>query len=237
MKAVAVVLSLLTPVLGMPTLASSQTFGAQSMYAAQTAQRLAPALATVLAGEGDKVVRDGTGIVIGNNGVVVTSYSLIENARSLQVRIGDKLYDRVVLLAFDQDRDLAALRIAATNLSLPNIRTAAGLPGEQVFVLWTRGQREPNVALATLNRVDFFTRRDGKHQYSMLQFDAPLVSPVPGGALVDGNGRILGMVTAGRGENAPHMAVPMTALLQFSEFSGRVFDSGSELRLDGDPLP
>jgi hypothetical protein len=93
------------------------------------------------------------------------------------------------------------------------------------------------VALATINRIDNFTRRDGKHQYSMLQFDAPLVAPVPGGALVDGNGRVLAMVTARRSESSPHTAVPMTALLQFSEFSGRVFDSGSELRLEGDTIP
>ncbi len=59
----------------------------------------------------------GTGIAVRSDGVILTAYHVVKNAREVQIRLknGD-VYDQVRLIGFDERRDVAALKIAAHNL-------------------------------------------------------------------------------------------------------------------------
>ncbi|MFZ3210721.1 MAG: trypsin-like peptidase domain-containing protein, partial [Terriglobales bacterium] len=67
----------------------------------------------------------------------MTAYHAVKDAREVQVRLktGD-IYDQAVLIGADERRDVAALKIAATNLpTLPLGSSAGAKPGEPAYVV------------------------------------------------------------------------------------------------------
>lgn len=66
------------------------------------------------------------------NGVILTAYHAIKDARELQVRLhtGD-VYDRGVLLGVDERRDVAALKISAGSLPALPLRGRRRSPARQ----------------------------------------------------------------------------------------------------------
>ena len=203
-------------------------------YAQRIAEKTSPYLVGVISGRAGQVENIGSGIVLNSSGVVITSYQLVKDASALTVRLGGKDVDQVVLLAYNETRDLAALRISSAHLALPPTRSQGLEPDEPVYVVW-KGTGQPNVALGVLKTtVQGSSSADAANQPALLEFAAALESPARGAALVDRHGNVLGMVTGTASADGFHRAIPMTALLHFSAFSGRIFEPGSQLRLGGE---
>jgi S1-C subfamily serine protease len=73
----------------------------------------------ILSGEGGgRLAAIGTGVIVRPNGVILTAFHAIKNAREVQVCLntGD-VYDQVVLLGSDERRDIVALKIPAGNFA------------------------------------------------------------------------------------------------------------------------
>lgn len=203
-----------------------------SNHAQRIAEKTSPYLVRVISGRTGKVENVGSGIVLNSSGVIITSYQLVKDATALLVRLGGKDFDQVVLLAYNESRDLAALRISSAYLNLPLTRSQGLELDEPVYVVWKGRGDHPNVAIGALKTtVQGSSSADAPNQPALLEFAAALESPARGAALVDRHGNVLGMVTGTAGTDGFHRAIPMTALLHFSAFSGRIFEPGSELRL------
>src|SRR3990170_3415229 len=67
-------------------------------------QRVAPTVALVLVGDGGgRLSQTGSGIIVRPDGVLLTAYHLIQDAKEIQVRLQNgEAYDRVELLAVDE---------------------------------------------------------------------------------------------------------------------------------------
>ncbi len=80
--------------------------------------RVAPSVAVVLTGAGaGRLSGVGSGVIVRSDGILLTAYHVIKDAREVQVRLKTgEIYDRVELVAVDERRDVAALRIPAANL-------------------------------------------------------------------------------------------------------------------------
>ena len=104
----------------------------------QIIDRASPAVVLILAGPGDgKVSAIGSGLVIRSEGIVLTANHVVKGMREVQVRLknGD-IYDRVDLIASDERRDIAALRIPAAGLTvLPMANSADVRAGTPLFVI------------------------------------------------------------------------------------------------------
>jgi S1-C subfamily serine protease len=201
----------------------------------QVVERVSPSAVSILVGKGDgQVAGVASGVIIRSDGVILTANHVVRGMREVQVRLkSGEIYDQVELIASDERRDVAALRIAATGLPvLPIGSSANAASGATVFVVsnavglpWTASS---GILSATRMADDVPGAGSG---YRILQFTAPLSPGSSGGVLVDAEARILGIVVGSLsvGQNV-NFAVPIDSIAGLVNASGGTrFDSGARL--------
>lgn len=209
----------------------------------QVVERVSPSAVSILVGKGDgQVAGVASGVIIRSDGVILTANHVVKGMREVQVRLkSGEIYDQVELLASDERRDVAALRISATGLPvLPVGNSTNTASGASVFVVsnavglpWTASS---GILSATRIADDVPGAGSG---YRILQFTAPLAPGSSGGVLVDADARILGIVVGSLsvGQNI-NFAVPIESVAGLGNVSGGTrFDSGARLQSFGTKAP
>lgn len=143
----------------------------------------------------------GTGFAL-NNSYIVTNYHVIDGAKTINIQStsGDftKKYEARVV-ASDKNNDLAILKVDGVSLS-PNglpyaVKTAVADVGEDVFVLGypltsTMGDELKLTTGVVSSKTGF------QGDVSLYQISAPVQPGNSGGPLFDGNGNVIGIVSA-----------------------------------------
>src|SRR6266478_2239490 len=106
----------------------------QALSGDQVVDRVSPAAVSILVGQ---VAGVASGVIIRSDGVILTANHVVKGMREVQVRLkSGEIYDQVDLLASDERRDVAALRISATGLLVLLLgNTANSASGATVFVV------------------------------------------------------------------------------------------------------
>ena len=202
----------------------------------QVVERVSPSAVSILVGKGDgQVAGVASGVIVRSDGVILTANHVVKGMREVQVRLkSGEIYDQVELIASDERRDVAALRIPATGLPVLPIGNSANVAsGATIFVVsnavglpWTASS---GILSATRMADDVPGAGSG---YKILQFTAPLSPGSSGGVLVDSEARILGIVVGSLsvGQNV-NFAVPFDSIAGLGNASGGMrFDSGARLQ-------
>ena len=169
-----------------------------------------------------------------NDGVILTAFHAIKGASEVQVRMasGD-VFDRVQLLGADERRDVAALKISAGALpALTAGSTATLTQGDPVYAVTNANGLTWSATEGILSAIRPADEVPGAGSgFRLLQFTAPVAPGASGGALVDRNGALIGIITGGKGNAA--FAVPIENVLRsfrpgssrFSRFRGLASDA------------
>jgi len=182
--------------------------------------RVAPSVVVILAGSGSVPTALGSGVIVRTDGIVMTAYHLIKDQPAVQVRLKNgETYDRVVILGFDERRDMAVLRIPAGNLTtLTRARVEDARPGATVYTVsnpagleWTASS---GILSATRQADDVPGAGAG---YRLLQFTASVTHGSSGGALADNQGRLLGIVVGSLGGQNLNFAVPVESVMGLAD--------------------
>lgn len=220
-------LLLATPLLAQPAqpaLTSRQIF-----------EKTTAATVIILTGEGaGRIHSVATGVLISRDGILLTAFHAIKGALEVQVRLpGGDVYDRVELLGTDERRDVAALKITAGALPfLTPGNTAALAQGDSVYAVTNANGLAFSATEGILSAVRPADEVPGAGTgFRLLQFTAPVAPGASGGALVDSNGALLGIITGGIHGGAA-FAVPIETVLGLPD-SGRrtTLGSGSLLQM------
>lgn len=208
----------------------------QALSGDQVVERVSPSAVSILVGKGDgQVAGVASGVIIRSDGVILTANHVVKGMHEVQVRLrSGEVYDQVALIASDERRDVAALRIPAAGLPvLPMGNSANAPPGAAVFVVsnavglpWTASS---GILSATRMADDVPGAGSG---YRILQFTAPLAPGSSGGVLVDAEAKILGIVVGSFsvGQNV-NFAVPIDSIAGLANVpGGALFDSGARLQ-------
>jgi hypothetical protein len=202
----------------------------------QVVERISPSAVSILVGKGDgQVAGVASGVIIRSDGVILTANHVVRGMREVQVRLkSGETYDQVELVASDERRDVAALRIPATGLPvLPIGNSANAASGATVFVVSNAGGLPWTASSGILSATRMADDVPGAGSgYRILQFTAPLSPGSSGGVLVDGEARILGIVVGSLsvGQNV-NFAVPIDTIVGLGNASGGTrFDSGARLQ-------
>ncbi len=163
--------------------------------------RVGAATVLVLSGEGaGRLSSISTGVIVRPNGVLLTAYHAVKEAREVHVclKTGD-VYDHAVLIGADERRDVAALKIAATNLpTLPLGSSADAKPGEPAYVVSSSNGLAWSASSGIFSASRLADEIPGAGQgFRVLQFSAPVSGGASGGPLVDSRGALVGIITGG----------------------------------------
>jgi Do/DeqQ family serine protease len=150
-------------------------------------------------GMGEQVQRSlGSGVIVDAAGLVVTNHHVIEGADQVKVSLADKREFEAEIVLKDQRSDLAVLRVKAPNEKFPMLEFADSdtlAVGDIVLAIGNPfgvGQTVTHGIVSALARTQV-----GITDYQFfIQTDAAINPGNSGGALVDLNGRIVGINTA-----------------------------------------
>jgi putative serine protease PepD len=177
-----------------------------------------------------------TGIVGRSDGIILTAYHAIKDAREAQVRLKNgEIFDQVELISFDARRDVAALRISAVGLpTLPTASLAETRAGQAVFVVSNPAGLSWSASSGIVSSIRMADEVAGAGSgYRVLQFSAPVSPGSSGGVVLDAQGRALGLVvgTVTGGQNL-NFAVPLENIAGLANGTGgTLLGAGTSLRL------
>ncbi|MDO4854550.1 MAG: trypsin-like peptidase domain-containing protein [Coriobacteriia bacterium] len=168
----------------------------------------------------------GSGVIISKDGYVVTNYHVIESSSKVTVSVGDKEYEAEVT-GTDQSSDLAVLKIDASDLTAIEIGSSSDLKvGEWCMTVGSAfglGQAvSSGIVSATNCTYDELNDETGSAIYAnMIQTDAAANPGNSGGALVDSDGKFIGVVTMGvtySGDNSGvNFAIPVDYVMNIAQ--------------------
>jgi hypothetical protein len=194
------------------------------------------AVALVLASQapGETAASTGAALVVYQNGDLLTSWHLLRNAHAVQVRFkSGEVFDRVKLLAVDERRDVAAIRISATGLPvLPIAPAAEAAPGDPVLSLFHPQAMPWSSSTGVVSAYRLADEVPGAGTgFRVLQFTAPASPGASGGVLVDAKGRALGLATGAlNGGQTLNLAVPIENVLGLADTPPvKTFANGAQL--------
>ena len=173
--------------------------------ATAVARRVLPSIVTVEVGSGSNggfiTEGSGSGVVLdASQQILVTNQHVVDGAESIRVVFADGRAYEAELIGEDTITDLALVHIEATGLVAVELGSADGLEiGDTAIAIGSPLglQGGPSVTVGVVSAFDRRVRTNGNSElFGMLQTDAPITRGSSGGALVDSEGRLIGITTA-----------------------------------------
>ncbi len=156
--------------------------------------RVEPSVVAVLTDRGQ-----GSGVVWNAEGVVVTNQHVVGGARQVQVGFADGRRVNSEIVATDPQTDLAVLRASRTDLPAASFADALPRVGELAIAIGTPLGFENTVTagiISGLGRAIPGAAREAPALIDLIQTDAAISPGNSGGALVNSEGRVVGINVA-----------------------------------------
>ena len=142
----------------------------------------------------------GTGFIIGESGIIVTNYHVVENASKLVVTLSNNRPGPGKLIGADPNNDLAIVRIQAPGDSYDILEFSNSndiVVGQKVLALGNPfGLRQTLTTgiISALGRT--IAAKNGRKIEGIIQTDAAINPGNSGGPLLDSEGKVIGINTA-----------------------------------------
>ena len=130
----------------------------------------------------------GTGFVISSDGKIVTNYHVVENAYSAYITINNVRYNVSLILAYDENIDLAVLKIDASGLTAATICKQPVKVGSTVYAIGSSRGMTNTYSRGIVTYADRIV--DG---VSYIQHDASITHGNSGGPLINAYGEVIGI--------------------------------------------
>jgi S1-C subfamily serine protease len=143
----------------------------------------------------------GTGVVIVNDGTILTNLHVVQNADRVQITFMDGHKTTGLLQGTRPEHDLAVLRakVIPDDLFAATMASTAKLkPGDHVFAVGFPFAIGPSLSAGVISglRREFKSPDGGQSMTNLIQFDAAANPGNSGGPLVTAEGEVVGIVTA-----------------------------------------
>ncbi|MBC7732738.1 MAG: trypsin-like peptidase domain-containing protein [Bacteriovorax sp.] len=143
----------------------------------------------------------GTGVVIIDNGTILTNLHVVLGAKRLKVTFMDGSESEAVVISTQPQHDLAVLRAKTIpdDLEAATMRSTADLaPGDQVLAVGFPFGIGPSASAGVVSGLkrEFSSPEGGQRLTNLIQFDAAANPGNSGGPLVTMDGEVVGIVTA-----------------------------------------
>lgn len=179
----------------------------------QAGERLLDSIVTILLEDEGQARAVGSGIIVRSDGLILTAYHLIKGGRGVQVRLRNgETFDAAELIASDERRNIALLRIPAAGLyALQNAVMEEALVGSRVWLLSSMTTDAGGAPAGVLSSVSLADEIAGAgNGYRVLRFNGIVSPSAVGGLLVDERGRTLGVLSALPQAQSQSYAVPLS---------------------------
>jgi S1-C subfamily serine protease len=166
------------------------------------AEKVGPAVVSINVQNGRQRsrFRGGTasGVIIAQDGFVLTNNHVVENAKSLEISLTDGRTVPARIIGTDSATDLAVVRLETNGLPVAELGNSESLRvGQLVIAIGNPLGFQSTVATGVISALGRSLRsQSGRLIENVIQTDVPLNPGNSGGPLVDSRGRVIGLNTA-----------------------------------------
>jgi S1-C subfamily serine protease len=151
--------------------------------------------------QSDRVAGVGTGVVIVDNGTILTNLHVVDGAERVQVTFADGLESEAMVISKQPDNDLAVLQAKnlPDDLFPATLRSTNDLAmGERVIAVGFPFGIGPSVSSGVVSGLkrEYHSADEKRSLTNLIQFDAAANPGNSGGPLVTMDGQVVGIVTA-----------------------------------------
>lgn len=189
---------------------------------AEVANRLAPAVVSILVEGRSSSVSAGTGMIITSDGYILTNKHVVDGARSITIITDDNdTYENVKLVGTDPTNDVAILKVNAKDLPTVTLGDSKTIIiGQQVIAIGNAlGQYQNTITSGIISGLGrSLTAYSSDYSMSeelsdMIQTDAAINAGNSGGPLVNAAGEVIGINTAVSSEGSNlGFAIPISSV-------------------------
>jgi tetratricopeptide (TPR) repeat protein len=138
-----------------------------------------------------RVVGQGSGFIVRDDGAVVTNYHVINMAKDIKIKMGYKVRDVEGLLHVDAENDLAILKVEGKDYPKVKLGDAnKAKVGEKVYVIGSPQGLENTISEGILSGI-----REIDAQRKILQMTAAISPGSSGGPVFNSRGEVVGIAT------------------------------------------
>jgi S1-C subfamily serine protease len=141
----------------------------------------------------------GSGVIYRSNGVILTNNHVVRDNKTVQIAFADGRREPGTVIATDPDTDLALVRVDRSGLPAASFQKALPPVGALAVVLGSPLGFEKSVTagiVSGIHRSIPGSARESAALVDLMQTDAPISPGNSGGAVVDGQGRVIGISEA-----------------------------------------
>ncbi|MBP0965206.1 MAG: trypsin-like peptidase domain-containing protein [Oscillospiraceae bacterium] len=164
------------------------------------AKMVSPSVCEIICyGEGNlSPVSKGSGIVISEEGYIITNAHVVDNAKGVKTVFTDGTEYKAELVGKDSKTDLAVIRIEAEGLTPAELGNSDQMElGEQVVTIGNPGNLSGTITVGYVSGLHRKVRTDSsKYLMNCIQTDAAVNPGNSGGALVNMYGQVVGIVSS-----------------------------------------
>ena len=153
--------------------------------------------------QNQKYTAFGSGVIIDSDGYIITNNHVVQDAERITVTMNDKRTFSAKLIGNDPATDLALIKIDANDLQyIPFGNSDQAEVGEWVLAIGNPFNLTSTITAGIISakarNINMIENTDGLESpiESFIQTDAAVNSGNSGGALVDANGKLIGIITA-----------------------------------------
>ncbi len=142
--------------------------------------------------EKGNAISQGSGFIVRRDGAVVTNYHVINMAKDIKVKAGDKVFDVEGLIFTDKENDLVILKAKARDMPVVKLGVIGKANiGENVYVIGNPSGLENTISVGLLSRI---RKIDEKRE--ILKMTVPASPGSSGSPVFKRNGEVIGVVTS-----------------------------------------
>ena len=184
-------------------------------------QQVEPSVVTVLVPGGGQ----GSGVVYKRDGIIVTNEHVVGDAREVVIAFADGQRVNATVLAADAVVDVAVVRVQRDDLPVPEYRTELPRVGETAIVIGSPlgflGSVTAGIISGLGREIPGSAATGTQSLVDLIQTDAPISPGNSGGALIDAQGRVVGLSEAyippAQGAVALGFAIPAETVVRVAD--------------------
>lgn len=185
--------------------------------ATAVAASIAPAVVQVTARVGE-VRRRGSGVVMRDDGLILTSEALVSDADEVVVTWPSGTTATATARGHDDMTGLAAVEVDGTDHPAVDAEVADPVPGATaITVAGPSGDGGPTIARSVVSAANVHADAEGGRLLGLIETDQPVPDWADGGALVDDEGHLLGVCVVVSDDATTGFAVPAAVAQRVAE--------------------
>jgi S1-C subfamily serine protease len=159
----------------------------------------------VLAYDKNSTVFQGSGVVINDEGYIVTNHHVCKDADRIEITHYQKTIKNVETIAQDVEKDILVLKVDEKILLPIKIGNTRGLKqGQRVYAIGSPEGYENSISEGIVSGF-----RNDPAGVNLIQMTTPITEGSSGGAVVNSKGELIGISTSGQHEGNIYFAIPV----------------------------